>query len=310
VLFGCTKSGDPDDNPPAKTDKSDTEFSSGVTLDAATQTRIGLEVVTPAAAQWEAEATAYGVVLDPSQLAAAFADLSTAGLAADASDKEYSRQKTLAAQNNVSVRTLETAQTTALHDDLARTSELAKFKAEWGAVLVRRAKEILPLMTSQHSSLVRMDLPAGENLASAPLSARILQSTSAGETNPVSAEYLDVIPGVNPQSQGQSFLFLVKDRSLPPNAALTGYLKVPGEPLNGVMIPAAAILRYEGKGWVYQQTETNQFLRTEIPLDYPVNGGWFVPDRVPVTNGVVVVGAQTVLSAESSGGGFNTGERD
>jgi hypothetical protein len=76
------------------------------------------------------------------------------------------------------------------------------------------------------------------------------------------------------------------------------------------MVPAAAVLRYEGKGWVYLQTGTNQFVRKEIPLEYPVTGGWFVPDSLPLTNGVVVTGAQAVLSAELSGGGFNTGERD
>jgi hypothetical protein len=308
VLAGCSKGGDADDNPPAKSETTEANSAPGVTLDAATQARLGLEVAIPTVTQWEPEVTAYGVVMDPAMLAGAYGDLAAADLAATASDKEYARQKTLAEDHNVSARSLEAAQTAALHDDLARTSALAKFKAEWGSVLAGRATEIISLMASNQAALVRMDLPAGENLSVPPLSAQVLLATS--ETNPVSADFLDTIPGVNPQYQGQSFLFLVNGQSLPPNAAISGFLKIPGEPLTGVMIPATAILRYEGRGWVYEQTGTNQFLRDEIPLDYPVTGGWFVTNRVPLTNGVVVTGAQTVLSAELSGGGFNTGERD
>jgi hypothetical protein len=308
VFAGCSKGGDADDQAAAKSGTTGTGSVPGVTLDAATQTRLGLEVAMPAAMQWEPEVTAYGVVMDPAALAGAYGDLAAADLAAAASDKEYNRQQSLAEEHNVSARTLEAAQTSALHDDLARTSERAKFKAEWGPVLAERAREILSLITSNQAALVRLDLPAGENLSTPPLSAQILLATS--ETNPVSADFLDTMPGVDPQFQGQSYLFLVNGQSLPPNAAVSGFLKIPGEPLSGVMIPATAILRYEGRGWVYEQTGTNQFLRDEIPLDYPVTGGWFVSNRVPLTNGVVVTGAQTVLSAELSGGAFNTGERD
>jgi hypothetical protein len=70
------------------------------------------------------------------------------------------------------------------------------------------------------------------------------------------------------------------------------------------------VLRYEGKGWIYVQTGTNQFARTEIPLDRLMENGWFVAGGLTATNRIVVVGAETVLSAELSGGGFSTGDRD
>jgi len=232
----------------------------------------------------------------------------SARLTAGDSAKEYARQELLAEQNNASARAVETARTTARQDELAQATGLAKFRAQWGAVLASRINEILPLVASNQAALVRLDLPAGDNPAWPPLAAQIL--TVADETNPVSAHYLDTLPGVDPLSQGQSYLFLVSDRALPPNAAVTGFLEVPGDPIKGVIVPAAAILRYEGRGWVYVQTGPNQFLREPIPLDYPVADGWFVPESQPMTNGVVVTGAQTVLSAELSGGAFNTGERD
>ena len=308
LLGGCAKSNDPDDQPARSSGNTAATAGAGVTLDAATQARLGLATALPTAAEWEPEITAYGVVLDPATLAVAAAELTAADLTAEASAKESARQELLAAQSNASARAVETARITARQDELARATDLAKFRAQWGGVLASRLSEILPLVTSNQAALVRMDLPAGDNPATPPLSAQIL--TAAGETNPVSAQYLDTLPGVDPLSQGQSYLFLVSDRSLPPNAAVTGFLKVRGDAVKGVIIPAAAILRYEGRGWVYVQTGTNQFLREPIPLDYPVAEGWFVPGNLSMTNGVVVTGAQTVLSAELSGGAFNTGERD
>ena len=75
------------------------------------------------------------------------------------------------------------------------------------------------------------------------------------------------------------------------------------------MIPAAAILRYEGENWVFEQTGTNQFVRVEIPSGRPGASGWFVSGDLSATNRIVVVGAQTVLSAELSDS-FGVDNRD
>src|SRR5580692_7029528 len=99
LVAGCSKSGDASDNADATAVKSDTQTPAGVTLDAATQARIGLEITVPVATQWQPETKAYGVVLDPAELAGAVADLAAARVTAAASAKEYDRQKTLAAQN-------------------------------------------------------------------------------------------------------------------------------------------------------------------------------------------------------------------
>jgi hypothetical protein len=312
IFTGCSKSGDADDSAGTAPVKSESETPAGVTLDAATQMRLGLQLAMPAATQWQPESKAYGVVMDPAVLATAVVELASARVTADASDKEYRRQETLAVQNNSSARALESAQASATHDDLAWTAELARFKADWGSALAENGAEITSQLASNQAALVRIDLPAGENLPATPSSASLV--LSAGKINPgdnpFDAVFFDAINGVDLQTQGQSFFFLVKNRTLPPNAAVIGFLKMPGEPVNGVTVPAAAVLRYEGRGWIYTQTGTNQFLREGIPLDYPVENGWFVPDASLATNNIIIVGAQTVLSAELSGGSFNTGERD
>ena len=115
-----------------------------------------------------------------------------------------------------------------------------------------------------------------------------------------------VEPAVDPQTQGQGFLFLVggEPSGFSPNAAVTAYLKIPGDSLKGVMIPSSAVVRYQGKAWVYVQTGDKEFTRREIPLDHPGASGWFVSSGVTDKDRVVASGTQTILSEELNQSGF------
>jgi hypothetical protein len=308
LFAGCSKSDG--DKPAAAPEKAESPAKAGVTIDAETQARIGLKMETPAALQWLPEVKGHGVVIDPVTLTAAVMDLASARTAADVSTKESARQKILAAQDNVSARALESANAEAQRNVLAMESALVKFKQDWGSALAENSEleKIQTEVVNGTAALVRIDLPAGETLPSLPTSVRIVTLTDEAKT--VNGDFCGATDGVNPQTQGRSFFFLVKGQPLPAGAAVTGFMKISGEPVGGVVVPFSAILRHEGKGWAYVQTETNQFLRTEIPLDRLTDNGWFVSEILSATNHVVVTGAQTVLSAELSGGGFNTGTRD
>ena len=278
-----------------------------LSLTADIQEKLGLKTATLTAAQWQPEIKTYGRVLDPAVLAAALADLATARAAADVSAKEWQRQKTLAAQNNASVRALETAQAAALNDEQALASALAKFKMNWGGKLAENGGVILSQITANQTALVRLDLPAGKFLSVSPDSARLVLAMA--ETNAAAADFFDTMAGVDPQTQAQSFFFLVKNGTLPANAAVTGFIRTAGVTADGAVVPADAVLRYEGLNWIYAQTGTNDFTRVPISLDRAVRGGWFV-ETIPATNRVIISGAQAALSAELSSGSFNTGERD
>jgi hypothetical protein len=308
LLAGCSKSGKTD--APAEPEKTKAPEKPGVTVDDETQKRIGLTTAFPVATQWQPEIKGQGHVIEPAVLTTAAADLASAQAAAEVSRKEYERQQSLVADKNISARALETAGAAATHDALAVDSARAKFKQDWGAALADddRRHKILPDLVSGAVMLVRIDLPAGESLSALPASARIVTLTD--ETNSVNGEFLGATAGVNPQTQSPGFFFLAKGAGLLPGAAVNGYLKISGDPMDGVIVPFSAVLRHEGLGWVYVQTDTNQFLRTQIPLDRLGTNGWFVSDAVTATNLVVVTGTQTVLSTELSQGGFNTGTRD
>jgi len=286
-LAGCSK--------PAADKPADAPEKAGVTIDAETQTRIGLKIESPVAAKWQPEVKGYGVVVDPATVAAALMNLETARAAADVSGKELERLKSLA--DNVSARTLESAKSDAQRDALAFQSALTKFKQDWGSALAAEGElaKIQAAIADGSTALVRVDLPAGETLASPPASARIIALSD--ETKAVTGEFSGVTDGVNPQTQTRSYFFLVKGQPLASGAAVTGNLRISGDPLSGVVVPPAAVLRHEGKGWAYEQTGTNQFQRVEVPLDRLTADGWFVPDTLSTNSHIITSGAQTVLSA-------------
>ena len=80
--------------------------------------------------------------------------------------------------------------------------------------------------------------------------------------------------------------------------------------MNGVLIPSSAVIRYQGKAWVYLQTGDKEFTRREIPLDHPGANGWFVSSGVTDKDRVVEIGAQTLLSEELNQTGFMGSARD
>src|SRR5207344_1752118 len=80
----------------------------------------GLQTVPLAAAALSPEVKAYGRVLDPAPLAAQVLAIATARVAAEASVREFQRLKLLHEQDqNISTRSLETAETNAKRDQLA-----------------------------------------------------------------------------------------------------------------------------------------------------------------------------------------------
>ena len=126
----------------------------------------------------------------------------------------------------------------------------------------------------------------------------------SNETKPLEAQPLGPAPAVDPQAQGQGFLFLVSPNPmrLMPGAAVTGFIDVPGEKQSGVAVPASAVVRHNGAAWVYLQTGDETFQRTEAKLEKPLPDGWFVREGLKAEAKLVVAGAQQLLSEELKAG--------
>ena len=275
-----------------------------IAMDDEIQGNMGILVAQPAATQLAPELKGYGRVVDPASLATLVNELASAGVIAASSASELARLKTLESQGNASARALQTAESAAVRDQLAVQSARDRIALSWGREVANQKDlmEFVRMLTSQDAALVRIDLPAGEVMVSPPGGARLF--TISGQM--VNADYLGSATVVDPQFQGRGFVFLVKPNAvaLAAGQAVSGYLKVAGEPRTGVIIPREAVVRTEGAGWVYILNKGGDaFTRTEIALDHPVEAGWFVTKGVTANDYVVGTGAQQLLSIELKGQG-------
>jgi hypothetical protein len=282
----------------------DTNGNAVITLSRKTQKDAGIVVTNPTAFQMRPELQGYGRVLDPAPLVALVTEQASAQAAYTASSGEVARLKTLEGQGNASARALQTAEAAASRDWVAIQSARERLTLSWGKAVADQSD--LPAfihdLSSLEAALVRIDVPVGETLKEPPAGARIanLSGTSAD------AALLEKAPGVDPQMQGQGFLFLLKPNTLrlTSGESVVGYLKISGEPLAGVIIPREAVVRVEGAGWVYVQNAGGEgFTRIVIPLDRPTEDGWFVTKGATPSDHVVVMGAQQLLSIELKGQG-------
>ena len=277
----------------------DTNGNTVITMNDKTQKELGFQVKHPAAFQMSLEVKAYGKVLDPAPLAALVTELATAQAAYSASRNELARLNTLEGQGNASARALQAAEAAAQRDRLAVQSARERLTLSWGKAVAEQKDlpAFVRSLTSLETALVRVDLPVGETLKAPPTGARIaeLSGQSAG------AKFLEAAPNVDPQMQGRGFIFLSEPNSLRFTAgeSVVGYIKIPGEPLAGAVIPREAVVRTEGAGWVYVLNSVGDaFTRIEVALDHPIEAGWFVARGVTPGDSVVVAGAQQLLSLE------------
>jgi hypothetical protein len=245
-------------------------------------------------------------VLDPAPLAALVTEEAAAQAAYTASSSELARLKTLEGQGNASARALQTAAAAAVRDITAVQSVRQRLILSWGKAVAdqKDLPAFIQSLLSLDAALVRIDLRAGENLQVPPADARV--AALSGQFSV--AQFLGPAPNVDPQMQGPGFIFLINPNSLrlAAGASVAGYIRVPGKPLAGVVIPRDAVVRAEGAGWVYVLNAAGDtFTRTEVALDRSTEAGWFVTKGVAAADRVVVAGAQQLLSFEikSAGGG-------
>ena len=277
----------------------DEQGNSVVSMSDDNQGDAGIVFGNPPAGQWSQEVKGYGRVLDPAPLAGLLNEMVLAQAATNATTRELERQKTLLAQTNTSSRALQAAEAAALHDQLAVQSVRDRLALAWGPALAGRSDlaGFVQSLALRQAVLLRVDLAGDESLAALPTGARVV--TLSGKT--AEAKFLSPAPDVDPQFQGQGFIFTIQPNtnSLAPGQAVTAWLQVPGDPVAGVIVPTDSVLRLEGAGWVYVMNKGGEsFTRRKIPLDRQTGAGWFVTGILKTEDYIVVKGAQTLLSQE------------
>lgn len=282
-----------------------------LTLDPAAQDRLGIEVTTLAGTATREQVTAPAVVLSAQDLAnsrnscvSAQAQLQKARVQTDVVRKEYTRLKTLFEEDqNISEKALQSSEAT-LHanetDERAAEQQLSlqdsMARQEWGSAVAKwvvGGSPELERILNQQESLVQVTIPSGTAFG-APQ--RIsLEIPGGGRTE---GRLVSEFPRVDPRIQGRSFLYAAAVRQgFAPGMNLVAHLSV-GNRMQGVVVPAPAVVWSEGKAWVYQQTAPDAFARRVVETDIPVEEGFFVAQGFSGGEKLVTRGAQALLSEE------------
>lgn len=282
-----------------------------LTLDADTQSQVGITVTSLKALTSREQTTAPAIVLSGQELViartnyvAAQTNLEKARANIEVAQQEYDRLNTLYQdQQNASQKDLQAAQGLLRSDQAdadAATQDLslqaAAARQSWGGVVAKWVVNDAPPLQrilDQHDFLVQVTLPTGEvSTASATISLEIAGSAQ------IEAKLISPFPRVDPRIQGVSLLYITHAHpSLAPGLNLVARMPV-GRSMRGVLIPQSAIVWWQGNAWVYQQTAPGRFVRRLVPTNTQMANGLFVSSGFSPGDQIVVRGAQALLSEE------------
>jgi hypothetical protein len=276
---------------------------------------LGLEMAEPLKAELKPQRVAFGRVLDPVPLVVLDGELASADAALAASRAEFDRtQGLLKSGEGMSRKVAETAEAQFRGDEIKADGLRRRARLEWGAAFpaadaVKR-RAFVEQLAGGESALVRVELLAGDALAEPPTGARI--SVLGRESETIESSVITPASDADPKTQAQGFILRVDKPAfaLRPGMALTAWLELPQKVRAGFAVPRAAVLRHDGRAWVFVQEETERFVRKAVNIETPLDGqkGWFVSEESGGIKGddlLVVTGAQTLLSEElkAQGGG-------
>lgn len=281
---------------------------SGVHLSAAEVASLGIRSVPVRAASFQPRVEGYGVVVPLDTIAQADSDIRTAAAMSAQSAAAAARAHLLVtgAQAAVSREMVEAADAKAAADGAALA--LARRKADalfglhppWHSQTQRAA--LMARLASGQSVLVRLVFPLGVLPAGVPSGLAVAPLESgAGWTAKLAWD-----APADPGFPGRSLYALVDGSTLAQNAHVTATVPS-GAPLQGVMIPAQALVMGEGASWVYLQTAPGRYRRVAIDATRPLDGGYFVAGGIAPGQRVVTDGAGLLLAHETNPGG-DTGD--
>jgi len=283
-----------------------------ITVDVVTQQRSGFETVKLPATPYQEQVRAYGMVLDVARLttlsndyANAKAQVQTAQAKLAMSKPAFDRAQKLyddhQALSEAQMQSAESALGTDEASLAAAEAQVRSFSAtayqEWGSVLGKSLVDQSPAIArliARQDFLLQITLPPGVSLAKPPAAA----SVEIGKGVRAAITYVSPATRIDPKIQGLSFFYAVPaDSGVLPGMNVLAYLPT-GTSVDGVTVPAAAIVWWQDRAWVYRRTAPDTFTRVEIGTDLPSPGGGYIVKGLPQDADIVTRGAQLLLSEE------------
>lgn len=283
-----------------------------VMLDKKRAGALAIEKEQPQKMELQARRRAFGTVLDPTPLVVLDGELAAAEAALTASKAESERTQALMATNDTSKKIVEASKAQFLADKVKVDGLIRGAQMQWGVLFDRETTKrhaFIDNLVGGSAALIRVDLMPGDALAELPKNAHVI--VMGREDTPFKATELMPAMAADPKTQAQGFILRVDKPpfTLRPGMALSAWMELPEKPRPGYALPRSAVLRHDGRTWVYSQEEEEKYVRKPITLDAPLDGeqGWFITEGGGLTadDVIVVVGASSLLSEElkAQGGG-------
>lgn len=283
-----------------------------ITLPKESQIMGGLTVVTLKPARYRKQLKAYGTILNlqnlvdlQSRFAAAQGRVQETQAISKVSRQELARLQVLHKDNrNISDKALQAAagkwradRARAEAAQIALNTLKGVVQQNWGKVIsawIVGSSSKMARLARRQDLLLRITLPLGRSIPAAPATIQVQVPGGAF----ISARLISAAPATDPRIQGLSYFYLTPaEHGLLSGMNLMAYLPV-GPRAPGVLIPSAAVVWSHGKAWIYIQKNGTSFVRQEISVKAPVEGGWFEKTRPSPGEKIVTRGAQLLLSEE------------
>ena len=290
----------------AATEVTEGPAAKAISVDAVTQARFGVSVVSLPAAALPNVATTTARVLDPATLLQLDKDLATASAGFTAARDEVARTKqAYSEEHSASRRDVQAANAQEMEALQKVNTARRQLAMEWGGgvadLQAHSRADLLNDIAGSRVELVRVELPAG---VATPKVGTSLQVRGFSEADTFSGMVLGVLPTIDQSLETRGVLLKLKGDAakLPIGQTLTAEIPIyNGTGVLGVILPRASLLRHDSRVWVYIQTGTESFVRKEVPEYRPVPNGWFVSKGFAPGDHVVAAGAAALLGVETPG---------
>ena len=259
------------------------------------------------------EIAAQGTMLDPaaimqtqSRLVTANADVATARAEMIfASEQAAQNRKLYTEGHNISRSVLQQSIATADSATAALTAAQAKQAAEkttaitqWGPVMTSAMQDNAPIMkhiADGTVTVIGVSLPPSSALSQLPT---IATANHAGETYDLAL--IGAIPGMLGGIPGEALLYsMPTQRNLPIGTYLN--VGVPtGSEINGVTVPASAVIWEHGRAIAYRADAAGNFEPVDISTATPVQGGYFISGTLTPGDHIVSQGAELLAAAPTA----------
>jgi len=295
-----------------------------VKLSSDQQKHIGLETVVLQAEPHLEQFRAYGTVLDIARVteltnnyANAQAQLQAAQAKLEVAKNALERTKNLVQSAALAKREFEAAEGTFRADQAALGAAESQVKTlaataqqEWGPVIgkaiVERSQEVVRLI-ERDQFLVQVTLSPGITLAAPPQTALAQAPNRDGN---IDLQYVSPATRTDARIQGLSYFFAAPgDSGLLPGMNTAVYVPS-GKTYEGVFVEDTAIVRWQGRSWIYLRAGPNSFKRHPISTDQPVSDDDYVVSDIPAGSEIVMRGAQVLLSEEAKSELRDAGDND